>query len=176
METLLPSNSSVSDLIAAGKLPADSTFRKLYGTGGMINDSFRTAALANPNAGMLGAAATNSLLNWTPKAPMAMCYSAADPTVFAYNTTDAQTYFGGKGVAAGAGPARQPGHHRRHPGDCGGHLGRRLPGDLPGGLQRGRHAGHGAGPCRRRTVLRGLRPRLLRELRPVIGLQQGCFS
>jgi hypothetical protein len=37
----------VSDLIAAGKLPADSTFRKLYGTGGMINDSFRTA-LANP--------------------------------------------------------------------------------------------------------------------------------
>ena len=102
METLLPSNSSVSDLIAAGKLPADSTFRKLYGTGGMINDSFRTAALANPNTGMLGAATTNSLLNWTPKAPMAMCYSAADPTVFAYNTTDAQTYFGTKGVAVPA--------------------------------------------------------------------------
>jgi poly(3-hydroxybutyrate) depolymerase len=102
METLLPSKSSVSDLIADGKLPADSTFRKLYGTGGMINDSFRTAALANSASGVLGAAATNTLLNWTPKAPMAMCYSAADPTVFAYNTTDAQTYFGSKGVAVPA--------------------------------------------------------------------------
>ncbi|WP_374585786.1 alpha/beta hydrolase family protein [Ideonella dechloratans] len=102
METLLPSNSSVDDLVAAGKLPADPTARLLFGTGGMINESFRTAALANASSGLMGAAATNTLLGWKPQNHMAMCYSSADPTVYGYNTTDAQADFYSRGVTVPA--------------------------------------------------------------------------
>lgn len=102
MESLLPSSSSVTDLMTAGKLPADATFRLLFGTGGLFTDSFRTTSLANTSSGLLGAAAKNTLLGWTPKAHMALCYSSADPTVFGYNTTDAQADFASRSVAVPA--------------------------------------------------------------------------
>ncbi|HSI50431.1 MAG TPA: prolyl oligopeptidase family serine peptidase [Ideonella sp.] len=96
--TLLPTNSSVETLLTTGKLPPDSTFRKLFGTGGLIQEAFRAAYFTDANSGFKKAAAANTLLGWTPKAPMAMCYSAADPTVYSYNTTDMQADFASRGV------------------------------------------------------------------------------
>ena len=97
-EDLFPTDTPLADLIAAGKLPADATFRKLFGTGGLILESFRAAFFTDPASGFKAAAQRNTLLGWTPKASMAMCYSMADPTVYAYNTTDAQADFGSRGV------------------------------------------------------------------------------
>jgi poly(3-hydroxybutyrate) depolymerase len=97
-EDLFPTDVSLGDLIAAGKLPADATFRKLFGTGGLILESFRASFFTDPNSGFKAAAERNTLLGWTPKASMAMCYSMADPTVYAYNSTDAQADFGSRGV------------------------------------------------------------------------------
>jgi poly(3-hydroxybutyrate) depolymerase len=102
IETLLPSSSTVAELIAAGKLPNDTTFRLLFGDDGMILESYRTAFLADTSNALLTDLTNNTLISWTPSAPMAMCYSAADPTVFAYNTTDAQTAFAANGVTVPA--------------------------------------------------------------------------
>lgn len=93
-ETLFPTDTPVTDLIAAGKLPADPTFRLLFGTGGLIKGSFRADYFSNANNGFKKAAELNTLLNFTPKGKMALCYSNADPTVFAFSSTDAQAYFG----------------------------------------------------------------------------------
>ncbi|OWQ90434.1 hypothetical protein CDN99_13875 [Roseateles aquatilis] len=93
-ETLFPSTESVSQLIAEGKLPADPTFTKLFGTGGLLTDSFR-AGYATSN--YRKALQANTLLGWTPKAPVAMCGGANDPTVFFFNTTDAQADFATRG-------------------------------------------------------------------------------
>ncbi|GAA0762627.1 prolyl oligopeptidase family serine peptidase [Ideonella azotifigens] len=95
--TLLPTNSTAEELLTTGKLPADTTFRKLFGTGGLIQESYRASYFAS-GSGFAKAAAANTLLGWTPKAPMAMCYSAADPTVYAYNTTDMQADLASRGV------------------------------------------------------------------------------
>ncbi|MFZ2989528.1 alpha/beta hydrolase family protein [Ideonella sp.] len=97
-ETLLPTNASAEELLTTGKLPADATFRKLFGTGGLIKESFRAPYFTDANNGFKKAAEVNSLLNWTPKGQMALCYSGADPTVYSYNSTDAQAYFAGQGV------------------------------------------------------------------------------
>ena len=93
-ETLFPSKVSVSQLIAEGKLPADPTFTKLFGTGGLLTDSFK-AGYATSN--FRKALQTNTLLGWTPKAPVAMCGGANDPTVFFFNTTQAQADFASRG-------------------------------------------------------------------------------
>lgn len=97
-ETLFPTDTPVDQLIAAGKLPADPTFTKLFGTGGLIQEPFRADYFSNANNGFRKAAELNTLLNFTPKGGVALCYSNADPTVFGFNTTDAQVYFGSKGV------------------------------------------------------------------------------
>lgn len=78
-ETLFPSDKSVSELIAAGKLPADPTFTKLFGTGGLLKDSFRASYATG---GFRKALQTNTLLGWTPKRPIALCGGKQDPTVF----------------------------------------------------------------------------------------------
>jgi predicted esterase len=101
-ETLLPTNSTVEELLTGGKLPADSTFRKLFGTGGLIQETFRASYFTDANSGFKAAAARNTLLGWTPQAPMALCYSAADPTVYAYNSTDLQADMATRGVAVPA--------------------------------------------------------------------------
>jgi len=95
-ETLFPTDTPVADLIAAGKLPNDTTFTKLFGTGGLLTDSFRSGyATSNYRKALQ----TNTLLDWTPKHPIAMCGGANDPTVFyAINTTAAKTALSGKGV------------------------------------------------------------------------------
>ncbi|WP_431259464.1 alpha/beta hydrolase family protein [Roseateles chitinivorans] len=93
-ETLFPSKQSISDLIAAGKLPADPTFTNLFGTGGLLNPAFKTAY---PNSNFRKALQTNTLLGWTPKAPVALCGGSGDPTVYFTNTLQAQADFGSRG-------------------------------------------------------------------------------
>ena len=95
-ETLFPTKSTLTQLIQDGKLPNDPTFTKLFGTGGLLTDSFR-ANYATSN--YRKALQTNTLLGWTPKAPVALCGGANDPTVFFFNTTDAQADFASRGKA-----------------------------------------------------------------------------
>ncbi|SEL49784.1 Chlorophyllase [Roseateles sp. YR242] len=97
-ETLFPTDTSLADLMAAGKLPADSTFRTLFGTGGLLTDTFR-AGYASSN--FRKALVTNTLLDWAPKHPVALCGGANDPTVyFAINTTAAKANLSAQPKAA----------------------------------------------------------------------------
>ncbi len=91
-ETLFPTDTPLADLMTAGKLPADTTFTKLFGTGGLLTDSFR-AGYATSN--FRKALQTNTLLNWVPKHPVALCGGANDPTVFyTVNTPAAKAALG----------------------------------------------------------------------------------
>jgi pimeloyl-ACP methyl ester carboxylesterase len=93
---LFPSDLSVNDLIAQGKLPADPTLTKLYGTGGLLTDEFKAAY---PTSAFRTALQNNTLLGWTPQHPMAMCGGQQDPTVFyAVNTSAAQADFASRNV------------------------------------------------------------------------------
>lgn len=95
LEGLLPSTSSVTDLMAAGKLPADPTFTALWGTGGLLTDAFRSAY---PTSNFRAALQRNTLLDWTPVAPVALCGGANDPTVFwSVNAPVAQAAFASRG-------------------------------------------------------------------------------
>lgn len=94
-ETLFPTDTAVSDLMAQGKLPADPTLTKIWGTGGLLTDAFR-AAYASSN--LRKRVQDNTLLGWTPKRPMALCGGAQDPTIFFFNATDAQADFASRGV------------------------------------------------------------------------------
>lgn len=95
-EALFPTDTPIADLMAAGKLPADPTFTKLFGTGGLITDSFR--ASYQPNSGFRQDSQKNTLLGWTPKRPMALCAGKNDPTVFFFNTSDMQADLASRGV------------------------------------------------------------------------------
>lgn len=86
-ETLFPTDTPLDQLIAQGKLPADPTFTKLFGTGGLLTDSFRASyassgyrkdVVTNTLAGVDG----STPIVWKPKAPMALCGGDQDPTVF----------------------------------------------------------------------------------------------
>ena len=91
-ETLFPTDTPLATLIAQGKLPADPTFRLLYGTGGLLTDAFRNDFFVNANNGFRLGLQRNTLLGWTPTRPVALCGGALDPTVFyAVNTTAMQT-------------------------------------------------------------------------------------
>lgn len=88
---LLPNELSISDLLAANKLPPDPTLRKLFGDGGLVTDAFRAGYATSP---FRTALLNNTLLGWTPQHPMAMCGGAQDPTIFySVNTTAAQADF-----------------------------------------------------------------------------------
>lgn len=97
---LLP---SVDVAAAAARLPnTDGTFRTVYDQGNgqpfLINNSYRTAAAAQ-TSGFYQAFARNDLTTgWKPKAPMALCYGAQDPTVPGFNSVDAATAFAGSPV------------------------------------------------------------------------------
>ncbi|MEK8050780.1 prolyl oligopeptidase family serine peptidase [Ideonella sp. DXS22W] len=94
-ETLFPTDTAVSDLMAQGKLPADPTLTMIWGTGGLLTDSFRTAYASSRLRKRIE---ENSLLGWTPKRPMALCGGAEDPTIFYFNATDAQADFAARGA------------------------------------------------------------------------------
>lgn len=94
-ETLFPSTKSLTQLVMEGKLPNDGgTFTQVFGVGGLLTDAFR-ATYATSN--FRRALQTNTLLGWNPSAPLAMCGGANDPTVFFFNTTDAQADFFSRG-------------------------------------------------------------------------------
>jgi len=116
IETLLPSaNYNFTTLFTSGKLPLklfaagplvtgdpnlDALFAAGVGTPNLIKQSYRQAILGNPQHPVFQAADKNDLTKWTPSRPTAMCVGAADPTVFATNTTVAATAFASRGVSA----------------------------------------------------------------------------
>ena len=99
---LLPSTSPAA---AMAQIPAgaDGAYRTLFDKGDgspfIIKTSYRTQTSAAGNP-LYAAATRNDLTSWTPTAPVQMCYGALDPTVPAYNATDAETAYKGRGATA----------------------------------------------------------------------------
>jgi len=100
-DRLFPTDTPIDQLMTQGKLPADPTFTKLFGPGGLVTDTFRAAW---PTSNARAATVKNTLLGWTPKRPntVALCGGAQDPTVFYFNTTDAQVDFASRNLLAPA--------------------------------------------------------------------------
>lgn len=108
--TLFPTDTPVAQLLAENKLPQDPTFTLLFGTGGLLKDSFRTGYAAS---NFRVALKTNTLagtdgvggapIAWTPGHPVALCGGAQDPTVYwSINAPVAQGVFAAQGVAVPA--------------------------------------------------------------------------
>ncbi|MGL5005624.1 MAG: alpha/beta hydrolase family protein, partial [Casimicrobium sp.] len=115
IETLLPSATlNFNTLFTTGKLPTklfasgalvtgDASLNALFaagiGTPNLIKESYRQAVRTGGATHPVAvAAAKNDLTGWKPSRPVAMCVGAADPTVFATNTTEAATTFTALGV------------------------------------------------------------------------------
>lgn len=97
--TLFPTTQTLTQIVAAGKLPNDPTFTaKLFGPGGLITETARLDYANNPENGFRKAMERNTLLGWTPTRPMAMCSGANDPTVYIFNQRDAQADFASRNV------------------------------------------------------------------------------
>ncbi len=95
-ETLFPTDTPISTLVAQGKLPSDSTLSLLFGPGGLLKDSVRDGY---PTSELRKALQANTLLGWTPKAPTALCGGDQDPMVFyAVNTGAVTSDFASRGV------------------------------------------------------------------------------
>jgi hypothetical protein len=93
-ETLFPTDTPADQLVAQGRLPAD--LRAVWGPAGLLQDSFRSAY---PTSGLRAALQLNTLLDWTPRSPIALCGGAEDPVVFFdINTQQAQAAFAARGV------------------------------------------------------------------------------
>lgn len=104
-DTTIPGLLPTADPTALAKVPAgtDGTYRTLFDAGDgkpfLIKNSYRTAMASQGAAHPLNAdTARNDLLNWKPSSPVALCWGAQDPTVFYFNSTDAQAYFASVGV------------------------------------------------------------------------------
>jgi pimeloyl-ACP methyl ester carboxylesterase len=93
--TLFPTDVQVETLIANAELPNDPTFRLLFGTGGLLTDRFRTGY---GTSNFRKALQLNTLLGWSPKAPVALCGGADDPTVFFANTVSMKNDFSIRGI------------------------------------------------------------------------------
>ena len=91
-DRLFPTDTPIDQLIAQGKLPADPTFTKMFGPGGLVTDAFRAGYAAS---NFRKSSQTNTLLGWTPTRPgtVALCGGAQDPTIFFFNATDMQADF-----------------------------------------------------------------------------------
>lgn len=78
IESLLPGSSTFEQLFTTGKLPVN--------LGDLITPRV-SADAADPNSALNRAVSANSLLGWTPRAPVMLCGGAKDPTVpYAVNT------------------------------------------------------------------------------------------
>jgi poly(3-hydroxybutyrate) depolymerase len=93
--TIFPTDVPVATLMADGALPNDPSFQWLFGTGGLLTDAFRASY---PSSNFRKALQTNTLLGWSPKAPVALCGGGADPTVYFTNTTSMQADFATRGI------------------------------------------------------------------------------
>ena len=93
---LLPGTLSDAELLSQNKLPNDPTFRQLFGAGGLLQDSFRAGYATSKFRTRLS---ENTLVDWTPRARMALCGGAQDPIVFwAPNAPVAQAQFASRGA------------------------------------------------------------------------------
>lgn len=86
-----PSDLSVSDLIAAGRLPI------LLGS--LVTDAF-VAAARDPATGLRRALAANSPIDFAPRAPTLLCGGSRDPVVSYQNTRDAVAAFQSLGATS----------------------------------------------------------------------------
>jgi len=93
---LFPGNLSASDSVRAGLLPE----QLLANPGGphLLRQAYVNQVLNDPEHPLRQAVRLNTLHNWAPKAPMAMCGAGKDPTVFFDNTFRAQDAFRALGV------------------------------------------------------------------------------
>jgi predicted esterase len=97
----LPTKLFASGPLVTGNASQDALFAAGIGTPNLIKQSYRQAVLAGGATHPVAvAAAKNDLTSWVPNRPVSMCAGAADPTVFATNTSDAAAAF----AKAGAGP------------------------------------------------------------------------
>jgi pimeloyl-ACP methyl ester carboxylesterase len=91
IESLLPGASSFEQLYATGKLPVN------------LGDLLTPRAIADvgdPTSGLGRALAANTLLGWTPKAPVMLCAGAKDPVVlYAVNTAVSAADLRGRGAS-----------------------------------------------------------------------------
>ncbi|KAI1690911.1 hypothetical protein Ddc_24584 [Ditylenchus destructor] len=71
------------------------TFTKLFGTGGLLTDSFKPGPYLTSN--FRKALQTNTLLGWTPNPGGPVRRRERPKTVFFFNTTDAQADFASRG-------------------------------------------------------------------------------
>jgi hypothetical protein len=95
-ETLFPTDTPLATLVAQGKLSANTKALWDPVSGALLRDSFRTAYPTSP---FRQALQLNTLLDWTPQQPMALCGGALDPVVFFdINTPPAQAAFAARGV------------------------------------------------------------------------------
>lgn len=95
-ETLFPTDIPLNTLTVQGKLPADAKAVWDPARGALLRDSFRSAY---PTSNFRRALQLNTLLDWTPRQPMALCGGALDPVVFFdINTPPAQAAFAARGV------------------------------------------------------------------------------
>ena len=98
---LLP---SLDPAAATARLPAgaDGSYRTLYDQGDgqpfLLTTAYANATRAG-TSGLAKAMARNSLLDWTPKAPMALCNGGLDPTVAGFNSDKAAASFAAKGAS-----------------------------------------------------------------------------
>ena len=99
----VPAKLFASGPLVTGNPGLDALFAAGVGTPNLIKQSYRQTVLTTPGNPVWVAAAKNDLsATYTPTRPVSMCVGAADPTVFATNTSDAAKAFLGRGVPAAA--------------------------------------------------------------------------
>ncbi|MCW7537717.1 prolyl oligopeptidase family serine peptidase [Aquabacterium sp. A7-Y] len=100
MDNLLPHLMPREELARRGLLPADDPgYSRVFGPGGLLTDSLRHSYAGSRLQAALRA---NSLLEWTPARPMALCGARNDPTVAFANTVAARAAFAARGVTVPA--------------------------------------------------------------------------
>lgn len=81
IETLLPTaTDTMATLLSSGKLPG-ATGTPNQARDALIQPAYQQDLLTNDANGFYQAAVKNTLLGWTPKAPVLLCGGAGDPTV-----------------------------------------------------------------------------------------------
>ncbi|WP_158290158.1 S9 family peptidase [Ramlibacter sp. WS9] len=86
---LFPTDAPVADLVRMGKLPLPTPqLNKLTGPGRLLSEEFRQKVASGALPKLDQAIRDNTLLGWTPKAPMALCHGPRDKVVPFYNSTD----------------------------------------------------------------------------------------
>jgi alpha/beta superfamily hydrolase len=97
IESLMPGAYDPHQLVSSGKVPAQ-LFDQGDGQPFLVKSAMRDAYRSSAPSTMRDAVVKNDLLNFKPKAPMALCGNTRDRMVFFSNSTDAVAYFATQGV------------------------------------------------------------------------------